>query len=62
MHSVQRKTSRIGEQAVQCKLIYAFSLQQCRAMVPETLPAHYVTAHIAWMAVESKAAAERLWK
>jgi len=31
MLSVQRKTSRAGEQAVQCKLIYAFSLQQRRA-------------------------------
>jgi len=58
MLSVQRKTSRAGEQAVQCKLIYAFSLQQCRATVPGTLSdvlCHY--SHIVCIAVESKAAA-----
>ena len=58
MHSVQRKTSRAGEQVVQCKLIYAFSLQQCRATVPATLlGALCHCSHVACMAVESKAAA-----
>ena len=58
MHSVQRKTSRAGEQAVQCKLIYAFSLQQCRATVPGTLPGALChCSHVVCIAVESKVAA-----
>jgi len=57
MHSVQRKTSRAGEQAVQCKLIYAISLQQCRATVLETLSdALCHCSHVVYIAVESKAA------
>ena len=58
MHSVQRKTSRAGEQAVQCKLIYAFSLQQCRATMPGTLfGALCHCSHVVCIAVESKVAA-----
>ena len=57
MHFVQRKTSRACEQAVQCKLIYAFSLQPCRATVPATLPDTLChCSHVACMAVESKVA------